>query len=381
MKIAIVHDDLMRRGGAEQVARCLHYAFPEAPIYTLCYRPEDTYPDFKYCDVRTSWFQKLVKDEHQMKKLFFPLGVMAMQQLDVTAYEVVLMSSTYCAKYVKIAAKAIVINYCHQPFRLAWFPESYPDYLNAKGLKKLALKAMITSLKRIDYKAAQRTDFFIANTSETSQRIKEKYQFKSDIPVIYPPVVLNNFQVATKVQDYYLIVTRLEYYKRVDLAIRTFNEIGYKLIIVGRGTQEGDLKKIAKDNITFKSGLTKSELKALYAGCKAFVFPQYEDFGITPLEANASGRPVVAFGKGGVLNTMIPYDGNPKKCTAIFFQKQEVESLLQAILAMEKLYLDFEPEFIRRNVLRFNEDHFISAIKDFVQDKYLAPKKMVSATS
>ena len=381
MKLAIVHDDLMRRGGAEQVARCLHYAFPDAPIYTLCYQPEDTYPDFKTAKVLTSWYQRLVKDEHQMKKLFFPLGVMAMQQLDVTAYDVVLMSSTYCAKYVKIAPQAIVINYCHQPFRLAWFPESYTDYLQAKGLKKWALKAMIASLKRIDYKAAQRTDYFIANTSETSQRIKEKYEYKKDIPIIYPPVVLDNFQVATNVQDYYLIVTRLEYYKRVDLAIRTFNDLGYKLIIVGKGTQEADLKKIAKENIIFKSGLSKSELKDLYSGCKALIFPQYEDFGITPLEANASGRPVIAFGKGGVLNTMIPFNGNPKKCTAIFFQEQEVESLKQAVLAMENMFLDFEPEFIRNNVIRFNEDHFISAIKDFVQEKYLNTKRMVSATS
>jgi len=372
LKLAIVHDDLMRRGGAEQVARCLHYAFPEAPIFTLCYQPEDTYPDFKASDVRTSWYQQIVKDEHQMKKLFFPLGVMAMKQLDVTDYDIVLMSSTYCAKYVKISPKAIVINYCHQPFRLAWFPESYTDYLQAHGIKKLALKAMIASLKYIDYHAAQRTDFFIANTDETSQRIKEIYTFKKEIPVIYPPVVIDNFYITQKIQDYYLIVTRLEYYKRVDLAIEAFNHLGYKLIIVGKGTKQAELKSMAKDNITFKSGLSKTELRELYAGCKAFVFPQYEDFGITTLEANASGRPVIAFGQGGGLNTMIPYKGNPKKSTAVFFEKQEPESLMKAIQVMEEIYLDFDPEFNRKNALRFDEGNFIAAIKDFVQHKYLA---------
>jgi len=379
VKLAIVHDDLMRRGGAEQVARCLHYAFPEAPIYTLCYQPEDTYPDFKTAKVRTSWYQRLVKDEHQMKKLFFPLGVMAMRQLDVTDYDVVLMSSTYCAKYVKISPKAIVINYCHQPFRLAWFPESYTDYLQAHGIKKLAMKAMIASLKYIDYQAAQRTDYFIANTDETSQRIKEKYAFHKDIPVIYPPVVIDNFRTTEKVQDYYLVVTRLEYYKRVDLAIEAFNQLGYKLIIVGKGTQKNELKKIAKNNIVFRSGLSKTELRELYADCKAFVFPQYEDFGITALEANASGRPVIAFGQGGVLDTMIPYTGNPKKSTAIFFNKQEPASLMQAIQIMENIYLDFDPDFNRKNAIRFDESNFIQAIQNFVQDKYSLPERRKEA--
>lgn len=370
MKIAIVHDDLMRRGGAEQVARCFHYAFPEAPIYTLCYQPQDTYPDFENCDVKASWYQHLVKDEFQMKKLFFPLGVMAMKQLDVSNYEVVLISSTYCAKYVKVSDRAIVINYCHQPFRLAWYPESYTEYLNARGLKKMIMQAIVASLKYIDFKAAKRTDFFIANTNETGQKIKNKYAFTKDIPVIYPPVVVENFEVGERVLDYYLMVTRLEYYKRVDLAIEAFNELGYKLIIVGKGTKEIELKKSARGNIIFKNGLSKAELKTLYAGCKALVFPQYEDFGITPLEANAAGRPVIAFGQGGVLNTMIPYTDNPKTSTAVFFKAQQTVDLVRAIQTTEKIYSDFDPAFIRSNAQRFDEKKFIAAIKKFVTDKY-----------
>jgi len=375
VKLAIVHDDLMRRGGAEQVARCFHYAFPEAPFFTLCYQPQDTYPDFKNCEVHTSWYQYLVKDEHQMKKLFFPLGILAMKQLDVTAYDVVLMSSTYCAKYVKMSPQALVINYCHQPFRLAWYPESYDDYNSATGLKKLSFKFMISNLRNIDYKSAQRTDFFIANTSETSLRIKEKYSFSKDIPVIYPPVVCHNFYVSDQIDDYYLVVTRLEYYKRVDLIIEVFNRLGYNLIIVGKGSKENDLKKAAKPNITFKSGLSKQELKDLYARCKAFVFPQLEDFGITALEANASGRPVVAFGQGGVLHTMIPYAGDVKKSTAIFFKEQELDSLIMAIKEMEQLYLNFDPKFIRNNAYRFDEHSFIKQIKDFVTEKYKTLKE------
>ncbi|WP_026464815.1 glycosyltransferase [Adhaeribacter aquaticus] len=377
MKLAIVHDDLMRRGGAEQVARCFHYAFPEAPLFTLCYQPEDTYPDFKECDVRTSWYQKVVKNENQMKKLFFPLGVLAMKQLDVTDYDVVLISSTYCGKYIKVSNKALVINYCHQPFRLAWFPESYTEYLHATGLKKLVMKTMVANLKYIDYQAAQRTDFYLANTEETSQRIKEKYKYQGHIPVIYPPVVVNNFAIAEKIEDYYLMVTRLEYYKRVDLAIDAFNTLGYKLIIVGKGTKGEELKKKAKSNIIFKSGLSKTELQKLYAGCKALVFPQYEDFGITALEANASGRPVIAFGQGGVLDTMVPLVDKIKESTAIFFKEQEVNSLIQAIQKMEEVYLNFDPTFIRENALQFDEGKFIDRIRNFVNAKFKENKKLI----
>jgi glycosyltransferase involved in cell wall biosynthesis len=239
---------------------------------------------------------------------------------------------------------------------------------------------MIASLKHIDFRAAQRADFYIANTSETSQKIKDIYNFKEDIAIIYPPVVAANFEVTGTVGDYYLMVTRLEYYKRVDIAIEAFNQLGFKLIIVGKGTKETELKKTAKDNITFKSGLSKAELNELYAGCKALVFPQYEDFGITPLEANAAGRPVVAFGQGGVLNTMIPYKGNPKDSTAIFFNTQEPESLMQAINLMENLYLHFDPYFIRNNALRFDESNFIAAIRSFVQHKYYNHQSKASET-
>lgn len=382
MKLAIVHDDLMRRGGAEQVARCLHYAFPEAPIFTLCYQPDNTYPDFKACTVITSWYQHLVKNEHQMKKFFYPLGVAAMQLLDVTAYEVVLLSSTYCAKYVKVAPHALVINYCHQPFRLAWFPESYTEYLHARGLKKLALQLMINRLKTIDYRAAQRTNFFISNSPETTIKIKAKYGYTGDIPIIYPPVVASNFYLADQPQNYYLMVSRLEYYKRVDLAIEVFNQLGLPLIIVGKGTKEADLKNKARPNITFKSGLSAPALSKLYAGCKALVFPQSEDFGITPLEANAAGRPVVAFGEGGVLQTMIPYVGDPEKSTAIFFKAQTPDSLIAAIQAMEQLYLKFNPTFIRQNAVRFDEQNFIRQIKSLVVDHYqLIKKKALPADS
>jgi len=370
MKLAIVHDDLMRRGGAEQVARCFHYAFPKAPIFTLAYDPESTYPDFKKSKVITSWYQKVAKDENKMKKLFFPFGLIAMHQVDVTDFDVVLLSSTYCAKYVKVSPKALVINYCHQPFRLAWYPESYAEFLHAKGLKKILMRSTISALRYFDFKAAQRTDYFIANTTETSARIKDKYLVDKEIEVIYPPVSSNKFYIDSGPKEYYLMVTRFEYYKRVDLAIDVFNTLGLPLIIVGTGSKENELKSKAKANITFKSGLSSGELSKLYACCRALIFPQHEDFGITPLEANAAGRPVIAYGAGGVLNTMIPLEDKVEKSTAVFFKEQREDSLLAAVKLMEDIYLDFDPEFIRNNALRFDEEAFIQNIRNFVSHKY-----------
>jgi glycosyltransferase involved in cell wall biosynthesis len=369
MKIAIVHDELVRRGGAEQVTRCFHMAFPEAPIFTLAYHPHNTYDYFQSCQVSSSWFQKVASNEKNLKRFFFPFGIMAMKQLDVSSYDVVLMSSTYCAKYVKVSRDALVINYCHQPFRLAWYPESYSEYLQSRGLKRAVFNLVISLLKKIDYKAAQRTDYFIANTTETGNKIRDSYGFKKNIEVVKPPVDCRNFAPLHQVKDYYLVVTRLEYYKRADLVVQAFNELGLPLIIVGKGSKEKELKQMARPNITFRSGVPAEELKQLYAECKALIFPQYEDYGITPLEANASGRPVIAYGKGGVLETMIPYRGDASKATALFFDKQEKEHLIQAVREFQQLE-GFDPAFIRKHAESFDEPQFIARIKGFVQDKY-----------
>jgi glycosyltransferase involved in cell wall biosynthesis len=369
MRIAIVHDEMVRRGGAEQVTRCFHQAFPDAPIFTLAYNPDNTYTYFQSCDVRPSWFQKLARNEKDLKRFFFPFGILAMKQLDVTGFDVVLMSSTYCAKYVKVSKRALVINYCHQPFRLAWYPESYQEYLKSGGLKKMAFKLIIALLRKIDFQAAQRTDYFIANTTETGQKIRDNYGFTKPILVLKPPVDCSSFYTSKEVKRYYLMVTRLEYYKRADLVINAFNELGYPLIIVGKGSKELQLKKMAKPNITFRCGVSAEELKELYAGCKALVFPQYEDYGITPLEANASGRPVIAFGEGGVMETMIPYQGDARHATALFFEKQEPDFLIRAIRKFE-LIEDFDPSFIRKHAESFDEAGFIASIHEFVQDKY-----------
>jgi len=367
MKVAIVHDELMRRGGAEQVVLTMLKAFPSADIYTLAYDSEGTYPDFKKHKIITSKFQLLARNVSVMHSLFYPLGIWAMKLLKVTGYDVVIISNTHCAKYVNIDSKALVFMYTHTPFRLAWNPNSYTQYLNSKGLYRKLFELVVSDLKKIDAKAAKRGDYFIGNTAEVADRIKKAYNV-NDVYVINPDVKVRNFYISHKPKDYFLVVSRLEYYKKVDLAIQAFKELQLPLVVVGNGTKSTELKYMASKNIRFVSNISSDELADYYANCKALIFPQLEDYGITPLEANASGRPVIAYGKGGVLETMIPYDGLTPNCTAVFFNEQTVESLIEAVKLSETI--DFIPDFIRNNALRFDENVFVKKLTAFVDEKY-----------
>ncbi len=368
MRIAIIQDELVRKGGAERVVLAFHKAFPEAPIYTLTFNPKLTYPEFSNATVHSSWFRRIAKDEHTLKKRFFPLGLFAMARHDFTGYDVLLISSTHVAKYVKAPENCLVITYCHSPFRLAWYPESYSQFRDSSPLKKLAFKLVISILKKIDFKKARRADYFIANSKETSLKIKDAYNWDQAIEIINPPVVCSNFHVEEGAGKFYLVVSRLEYYKRVDIAVKAFNKLGYPLVVVGKGSNSQKLKEMAADNITFEENVNSEKLAGLYASAKALIFPQHEDYGITPLEANAAGVPVIAYGKGGVLETMIPYHEDQQQATALFFDKQEEESLLEAINKFEKL--NFDKGFIRAHAEKFDEGGFIQKVKEFVQQRY-----------
>jgi glycosyltransferase involved in cell wall biosynthesis len=369
MKVAIIHDELMRRGGAEQVVLTMLKAFPKADIFTLAYNPDGTYPEYKEykSKIHTSALQFLNKDVGIMQKTFLPFGIWAMKSLEVKGYDVVLISNTHSAKYVNIDKKALVFIYTYTPFRLAWNPTSYSQYNNSKGAFRWVFNQVVSYLQKVDKKAAQKGDYYLGMTAETAQRIRDAYGVK-DVKIIPPDVKCRNFHVSDKPKEYYLLVSRLEYYKKADLAIEAFNQLGFKLIVVGKGTKAQELKALANDNIEFKSGLSSDELSSMYANCKALIFPQYEDYGLTPLEANASGRPVIAYGIGGVLETMIPYQDDASKATAIFFKEQTTESLIAAIHQYETL--NFDPLFIRNHAEKYDESVFIKNIQQFVKEKY-----------
>ena len=369
----------MCRAGGEQVALCFHKAFPDAPIYTQCYRPELTFPEFKDCDIRTTWLQGIARTDDLMKKLFFPLGVWAMESHDLTEFDVVLMSGTHCAKYVNVRPDALVISYSFTPFRLAWEPQSYAQYSEAGQVKRAAFDAVLTYLRKKDFAFGQRPDYYIGMTDETADRLRKTYQVSKPIDIINPPVSAEKFHVSNRTKDYFLIVSRLEYYKKVDLAIDAFNTLGYPLVVVGRGLQADEIKARAKENITFRSGLSAGELAEVYAGCRAFIFPQHEDYGITPLEANAAGRPVIAYGTGGVLATQLPVQQDVRKATALFFAEQTTDSLIDAVKRFEVIEHEFDSEFIRSHAEQFDEPLFIKRIQEFVKAKWASFNKEVVA--
>jgi len=375
MRIALVHDCICNKGGAERVLLNMHKAFPGATIFTSVYDKKHTYPEFQDCIIETSWIQRITANENFFKKTFIIFGLWAMQRHDLSSYDIILMSSTNCAKYVKTNKNNFVINYCHSPFRLAWNPNSYTLYEKAKGLKKIVLNKVINLLKRIDYYYAQKTDKFIANSNITIDRIRKYYCIKDEIKIIKPSIDTSNFTVSTINDDYYLIVSRLEKYKKVDLVIKAFNKLGSNIKIVGHGTEEAELKKLANNNIEFIGRVNQNELNELYSKCKALIFPQYEDYGITPLEANASGRPVIAYGYGGIQSTMIPF--NPEKptpdFTAIFFHQQNIESLIDSIQLFEKLNID--SIFIRKHAEKFDDQIFIRKLRSFVNTEFERFKK------
>ncbi|MBT2562764.1 glycosyltransferase [Pedobacter sp. ISL-64] len=365
MKIAIVHDELMRRGGAEQVVLTMLKAFPDADVYTLAYNPEGTYPEYRNYNIKTSALQFLSKSVKWMQRLYFPFALWAMKAVKVHGYDVVLISNTHSAKYVDIDKNAVVFIYTYTPFRLAWNPTSYSQYNDSKGIHRWVFDKVVSYLRKVDKKAAQKGNFYLGMTNETSQRIKDAYDIR-DVKIIPPDVKTRNFHVVEKPQDYYLLVSRLEFYKKADLAIEAFNRLGLKLIVVGNGTKAEELKRLAKNNIEFRKGLSSEELAILYANCKALIFPQYEDYGITPLEANASGRPVIAYEIGGVLETMIPYDNDASRATAVFFKEQTVKSLIDAISLFETL--EFDSKFIRAHAEKFDESVFMKELQKFVSE-------------
>jgi glycosyltransferase involved in cell wall biosynthesis len=370
MKIAIVHDSLVIRGGAEKVALAFAEAFPGADFYTLCYNPDDTYPEFSRYVIRTSVFQMLSNSEKGMKRLFFPFGVAAMSLLHLKGYDVVLMSSTNCAKYVRVGRDTVVINYCHSPFRLAWEPESYPTYVTASPFHRLAMNAVIQVLRRIDRHFARKDHHYITNSTNRAELIRRVYAPNRDIRLLFPPVDLEQFPPQDLPRSYFLVVSRLEGYKRVDLVIDAFNRLGLPLVVVGNGTQEKKLQAIASKHITFRKNLSNLELSEVYSQARALIFPQVEDFGITPIEANAAGTPVIAFGKGGVLHTQIPFDGtNAGECTSLFFFEQTVESLMAVVQLFDAQA--FDSNFLREHAKTFSKETFKKNIIRLVNTTWL----------
>lgn len=359
MKIAIVHDYLSQYGGAERVVEVLHEMFPEAPIFTSIFLPGVMPEVFKKMDIRTSNMQKYPFIKKHSKKYLLSY-FRAFKKFDLSGYDLILSSSSSFAKGVKKKDGAVHICYCYTPTRFIW---RYEDYVKREGFNRfllLFLPLIIKYLKKKDLESIKGVDHFIAISTAVAGRIKECYGRNS--VVIYPPVNTHNYEISGVVKDYYLIVSRLRGYKRIDLAIKAFNTLGLPLKIVGDGDLAAQLKSIAGPNIEFLGKLTDLQIKKLYAEARAVVFPGEEDFGIVPLEAQASGRPVIAFGAGGAKETVIAGK------TGIFFDFQTEEELIGAVKACEqKVWNSAE---IRANAERFSVNKFKEALSRYVDSKH-----------
>ena len=359
MKIAIVHDWLTNMGGAENLIINFHEMYPEAPIYTSVYNPERIDDRLKKADIRTSFIQKKKKKIENHKK-YYPLMPLAFENLNLNEYDVILSSSTCCAKGIIPNPDALHICYCNTPMRYAW--EKRGDYVKNTGKLKRKLIGLLTHYMRIwDVTSSSRVDYFIANSTAVQRRIKQYY--RRDSVVINPAVRCSLFNISDIDKDYYLVVSRLVTYKRVDLAVQACKELNKKLIIIGDGPEKENLQKIAGDseNIKFLGRLDDNEVKKYMAECKALLFPGTEDFGITPVEAMACGRPVIAFKRGGTLDTVID------ERTGIFFEKQTADDMKNAILKSEKI--TFNKQDIRNHALKFDESKFKKKIADFIEEK------------
>lgn len=356
-KIAILHDSLCVPGGAERLTLALAHTFPDAPIYTSVYLPEQTFPEFKNYNVHSLPNSKFVHSERQFK-LFYLLWLAELQHVHFSEYDLVLSSSTYLAKYIRPAAGVTHKAYIHAPFRFLWKPESYSDSSlpTPKALTEL-IKLFLPVLRRIDLRETQKIPYLATNSLNMAHEIKKIYQ--REATVIHPPISLKAFPLrAEPGGNYYITVSRLISHKRIDLAIQACNSLRKRLIVVGDGPEKKKLEQIAGDTIHFTGRMDDRQLLELYSGAKALIFPSYEDYGIVPLEAQACGKPVIAFGKGGALETI------QDQVSGIYFKEQSVESLIDGILRFEKMR--FWPEQIWKWAGQFDESIFSQKMIEFV---------------
>lgn len=364
MKVALVHDWLVTFGGAEKVLKELLELYP-SNLYTLVAdRKRLVAKGFDNKRVKTSFIQKLPR-AHQKYRSYLPLFPIAIEQFDLSHLDLVISSSHSVAKGVLTNADQLHICYCHTPMRYAW--DLYQDYLRKtklkSGMKGIFAKCLLHYLRIWDVHASSRVNAYVANSKYVARRIRKIYG--RDATVIYPPVDVETFELCEKKDDYYLTASRFVPYKRVDLIVEAFSHLpDKKLIVIGEGPEMEKIKEKGKKNIEIIGNQSDEMLKKWMQKARAFIFAAIEDFGILPIEAQACGTPVIAYGKGGILETVIPNK------TGIFFETQTVSALIEAIATFETMRDSFNPKNIHKHAQPFNKKRFQLEFKSFVQKQY-----------
>lgn len=363
MKLALVHDWLNQIGGAEDVLDVLAQHFPASPVYTSIYAPELMPRHYSDWDIRPLWLNKLPAI-HKRHQIYLPLYPLAWHNLNLSDFDVILSNKSGFCHGLQFDKRSLHICYCLAPTRYVWQLDNYLEGEDFGGASKSLLKPLVALLRRWDYAAAQRVSHFIAISSAVKARISRYYS--RDASVIFPPVDTTRFQSASADthQDYYLVVSRLIPYKRIDLAIMAANALRLPLKIAGIGRDLERLRGLAGDTIEFLGFVPDDDLPHLMANCRALIFPGLEDFGITPVQAQAAGRPVIAFRGGGALDTVLP------SVTGEFFARAQVESL-------KAVWRNFDPDAynsdkIRRHALRFDRSIFVERIGAYIDQAWRA---------
>jgi len=365
MKTAIVCDFLTKFGGAQKVLLALHEIYPKAPIYCLLYDEKGIKGKFKDCKIIPSSLQKLPSFIRKRPKFLVGKLPKAIEEFDLSEYDLVISSNDSYAHGVITKPTTLHVSYCHTPTRYLW--DWHNEYLKENkigyGLKGIYVRYLLHKLRLWDRISADRVDYWIANSKNVKGRIKKYYQ--ADADVIYPPVEVSDIELSKAAPSpYYVVASRLEPYKRISLAISACNDLKKELLVIGEGSELANLAQMAGPTIKFVGWKYGQELYKYLYKAKAFIFPGEDDFGITPVEAMAAGRPVIAYGKGGTLESVIPNK------TGIFFTEESVKSLKEAILNLEKNYDRFSPENCRSQAEKFSKENFKRQIKDMIEKRY-----------
>jgi glycosyltransferase involved in cell wall biosynthesis len=358
MKIALVHDVLNQLGGAEKVLENFLEIWPDGVLHTVFYDEGKTEGRFARFAKRISFLNRMPL-AHRHPRLFLAAFPFAFGRFRFDDFDVVLSDSSAFAKGAKSRGK-LHVCYCHTPTRFLWIEREYIDKQRYPWVLKFLGKLAMPFLRRWDYKAAQGPHFMLANSKNVQERIRKYYHRESE--VIYPPADTEFFRPTGAKQDYFFTASRLEPYKRIDLVIQAFNRLGWPLKVAGNGTDIDRLRSLAGPNIEFLGRIPDEELRRRYSEAKAFIFPAEEDAGIMVVEAQACGTPVIAYGKGGSLETVIP------GVTGELFLQQAEESLLAVLRAFNPA--SYSPEAIRAQAQKFNKAAFQERIRDFVERRY-----------
>jgi len=358
MKIALVHDWLTGMRGGEKVLEAVCELYPEADIYTLLWKKGTVSSTIENHRIVTSFIQKMPLAEERYR-YYLPLMPRAVESFDLSGYDLIISTSHCVAKGVKPPKGALNICYCFTPMRYIW--DQYEEYFNPERagiITRSVMAALRKPLQMWDVSTVSRVHYFVGISNFIKERIKRIYGRESDL--IYPPADVEGYPQNWG-GGYFLMVTALVPYKRVDLAIEAFNQLGYPLKIIGSGPDEDRLKKMAGKNIEFLGWRSATELKTFYAGARSLIFPQEEDFGIVPVEAQAAGCPVIAFRKGGALETI------EETASGLFFDRPDWSSLKEAVLRFEGLR--FDSGKIKNRVQKFSKQRFLRELQEYIEWK------------